>query len=318
METIATPMMWTVFSIVVLIALIIDFAVIRGQGAHKVGVREAFTWSMVWIGLALLFNAGLWWYLDGHVGREIANQKSIEFFTGYLIEKSLAVDNIFVFLMLFNFFAVPAEYQKRVLSIGVLGAIVLRIVMILIGAWLIDQFHWLLYVFGAFLLVTGIKMLLVAGQTPDLNQNPVMKFLRGHMRLVNEFDGEKFFTLRDGVRYGTPLLLVFAMVGITDIVFAVDSIPAIFAITTDHFIVLTSNIFAILGLRAMYFLLADLADRFRYLSTGLAVVLLFIGAKMVLIDVVKIPIFWSLGAVALILAVAVIASWREPKTLPSN
>jgi tellurite resistance protein TerC len=240
----------------------------------------------------------------------VANQRAMEFLTGYLIEKSLAVDNIFVFLMIFTYFAVPADYQKRVLMIGIIGAIVLRTVMILVGSWLITQFHWVLYVFGAFLLLTGIKMWWAAGQEPDLESNPALKLLRRVLPVSKHFDGEKFFTVQNGKRIATPLLLVIALVGLTDVIFAVDSIPAIFAITTDPFIVLTSNIFAILGLRAMYFLLAAMATKFHLLSYGLAVVLVFIGTKMLLIDVYKIPVMVSLGVVIGILAITMIASLK--------
>jgi TerC family integral membrane protein len=202
-----------------------------------------------------------------------------------------------------------AELQRRALVIGVIGAIVLRVIMILIGAWLVAQFHWMLYLFGAFLLFTGVKMLVFADSKPDLNQNPLLKFIRKHVRLSNDFDGERFSVVRDGVRFFTPLFVVVVMIGITDVVFAVDSIPAIFAITEDPFIVMTSNIFAILGLRALYFLLADLASRFHLLSYGLALVLVFVGVKMLIVDWYKIPVFVSLGIVGAILAVSVLASW---------
>jgi tellurite resistance protein TerC len=232
----------------------------------------------------------------------------MEFLTGYLIEKSLAVDNIFVFLMIFTYFAVPPEFQKRVLMIGIVGAIVLRTVMILLGAWLIAEFHWVLYVFGAFLLATGIKMWWAAGRQPDLERNPALKLLRRLLPVSREFDGERFFTVENGKRIATPLLLVIALVGLTDVIFAVDSIPAIFAVTTDPFVVFTSNAFAILGLRSLYFLLADAADRFRYLKVGLAAVLIFVGGKMLLTDILKVPPVLSLVAIIGILAVAVVAS----------
>ena len=312
MESIGSFWMWAGFTVFVLIACAIDLVVLQKDGAHKVSVREALKWSALWVFLALVFNALLWWYLDGTAGRELANEKATEFFTGYLIEKSLAVDNIFVFLMLFTYFAVPAELQKRVLILGVIGAIVLRAVMILIGAWLIKEFHWVLYLFGAFLLVTGIKMLVFADAGSDLEKNPVLRWMRGHMNLSSEFVGERFWFLRDGVRVYTPLFVVMVLIGITDIVFAVDSIPAIFAITDDAFIVMTSNIFAILGLRAMYFLLADLKERFHLLTYGLGVILVFVGTKMLIVDWFKIPVFWSLGTVAAILSVSVLASLLIP------
>ena len=311
LETIGTWWMWTGFILLVLVMLAVDMFLLGRQGSHKVSLKEAATWSVVWVSMALLFNTGLWWYLDVNLGRELANQKALEFFTGYLIEKSLAVDNIFVFLMLFSYFAVPAEYQRRVLLYGVLGAVVMRAVMILFGAWLIAQFHWILYLFGLFLLVTGIKMLIFAGHEPDLEKNPILRWMRGHMRITQEYHGEKFFVWKNGVRYATPMLLVLVLVEVSDLIFAVDSIPAIFAVTSDPFIVFTSNIFAILGLRAMYFLLADVAPRFHLLKYGLALVLAFIGAKMLIVDFVKIPIAVALGVVALILTTSVILSvWK--------
>jgi tellurite resistance protein TerC len=242
----------------------------------------------------------------------------MEFLTGYLIEKSLAVDNIFVFLMIFTYFAVPPEYQKRVLMIGIIGAIVLRTIMILAGSWLIAEFHWVLYVFGAFLILTGVKMWWAAGQENDLESNPALKLLRRIMPVSKGFDGEKFFTVENGKRIATPLLMVIALVGLTDVIFAVDSIPAIFAITMDPFIVLTSNIFAILGLRAMYFLLAAVAAKFHLLSYGLAVILVFIGTKMMLIDIFKIPVTVSLGVVVAILAGTMWLSLRTAPKLPAS
>ncbi|MCC9595729.1 MULTISPECIES: TerC family protein [Rubrivivax] len=310
MESIAPLWLWVVFFVSVVVALVVDFVVMRHQGAHAVGVREALRWSVVWVALSLAFNALFWWALQGTHGTEVANTRALEFLTGYLIEKSLAVDNIFVFLMIFSYFAIPPEFQKRVLMIGIVGAIVLRTVMILLGAWLIAEFHWLLYVFGAFLIVTGIKMWRHAGEAPDMEANPALKLLRRVMPVSPKLDGENFFTVENGKRIATPLLLVVALVGITDVIFAVDSIPAIFAITTDPFIVLTSNIFAILGLRAMYFLLAAAAEKFHLLGYGLAVILTFIGTKMVLIDVFKIPVLVSLGVVAAILAVTMIWSLK--------
>lgn len=312
-ETIGTWWMWAGFFVFVVMMIAADLLLLGGGRTHRVSVREALGWSIVWIALALAFNALLWWYLDGTAGREIANDKATEFFTGYLIEKSLAVDNIFVWLMLFGYFAIPPEFQRRVLLYGVLGAVVMRTVMILIGAWLIAQFHWILYLFGAFLLATGVKMLWFADHQPDLEKNPVLKWMRGHMKITEHLEGERFFVLREGVRYATPLFLVLVLVEVTDLIFAVDSIPAIFAITEDPFIVLTSNVFAILGLRAMYFLLADFASRFSLLKYGLALVLMFIGAKMLVVEFVKIPVTWSLGVVAAILAASVVASLlRKP------
>ena len=312
METIGNWWMWAGFTVLVIVALIVDLLVMRQQGAHKVSFPEALRWSMVWIALALVFNGVLWWYLDGALGREIANTKALEFLTGYVVEKSLAVDNIFVFLMIFNFFAVPIEHQKRALIFGVIAAIVLRALMILLGAILIAKFHWVFYIFGAFLLITGIKMATGGDEQPDLEQNLVIRWVRKHMKITSEFDGEKLTTIRNGVRYATPMLLVVLMIGVTDVIFAVDSIPAIFAITTDPFIVLTSNVFAILGLRAMYFMLADMADRFHLLNYGLAAVLCFIGIKMLIMDFYKIPIVVALGAVFVLVAGSMVASVMIP------
>ena len=313
METIGTWWMWAGFLAIVLVMLAIDLFVVGGGKQHKVSFKEAATWSVVWVSVSFLFAATLWWHLDGSAGREVANQKSLEFVTGYLIEKSLAIDNVFVWLMLFSFFGIPLELQKRVLVLGVLGAIVLRTVMIFAGAWLITQFHWLLYVFGAFLLVTGIKMWWFAEEKPDMANNPLIRWLRGHMKIADELHGEKFFVWKDGVRYATPLFLTLILVEISDLIFAVDSIPAIFAITADPFIVLTSNVFAILGLRAMYFLLADMADRFSLLKYGLAAVLVFIGVKMLLIDLYKIPIGFSLAVVATFIGISIGMSLRKEK-----
>ncbi|HPG63108.1 MAG TPA: TerC family protein [Casimicrobium sp.] len=309
METIGTWWMWTGFAVFVVVAIAIDLLVMEKQGAHKVTMKEAAGWSVLWFSLAFVFVALLWWYLNGSQGRETANEVSMQFITGYLVEKSLSVDNIFVFLMIFSYFAVPAEYQKRALITGIIGAIVLRAVLILAGAWLLAKFHWVLYVFGAFLVITGIKMWLAAGKEPDIEQNPVLKFLRKRITLTTQFDGEKLSTMINGVKHYTPLFVVLIMIGVTDMIFAVDSIPAIFAITDDPFIVLTANIFAILGLRALYFLLADLADRFHLLAYGLALVLVFIGTKMLLIDFYKIPIGIALAVTAGLIASSMIASF---------
>ena len=318
MDTIAPTWLWLFFVTSVLAALFIDFVVLKKQGAHSVSVKEALNWSIVWVLLSLAFNALFWWAVYQDHGSELANEKSLEFLTGYLIEKSLAVDNIFVFLMIFTYFAVPPEFQKRVLMIGIIGAIVLRTIMILLGSWLIAEFHWVLYVFGAFLVITGIKMWWAAGKEPDLESNPALKLLRRLLPVAKDFDGERFFTVEGGKKIATPLLLVIALVGLTDVIFAVDSIPAIFAITMDPFIVLTSNIFAILGLRAMYFLLAAVAAKFHLLSYGLAVILVFIGTKMLLIDVFKIPVLVSLGVVVAILAITMVASVKTAPRIAST
>ena len=303
--------MWAGFAVFVVVAIAIDLLVMERQGAHKVTMGEALRWSILWFSLAFVFVAILWWYLDGTQGRTVANTVSMQFITGYLVEKSLSVDNIFVFLMLFSYFAVPPQYQKRALIIGIIGAIVLRTLLILVGAWLLATFHWLLYVFGAFLVITGVKMWFAAGQEPDITTNPVLKRLKKRLRITNHCDGEKRSTLVEGVKHYTPLFAVLVLIGTTDVIFAVDSIPAIFAITSDPFIVLTANIFAILGLRALYFLLADLANRFHLLAYGLALVLVFIGAKMLMIDFYKIPIGYALLVTASLIAGSIILSLRS-------
>ncbi|HHW4679287.1 MAG TPA: TerC family protein [Xylella sp.] len=312
METIGNLWLWSGFAIVVIAALLVDLILMRHGGPHKVTFKEATWWSIGWVVLALLFNAGLWWYLQDTAGPTIANRIGLEFLTGYLVEKSLAVDNIFVFLMVMTYFSVPEEQRQRVLIIGVLGAIVLRAMMIFAGSLLLTRFHWLLYVFGVFLLLTGIKMWLSAGTEPDLETNPVLRWMRNHLRLNPEYVGNALSVIRDGKHWFTPLFMVLILIAVIDVIFAVDSIPAIFAITTDPFIVLTSNVFAVLGLRAMFFLLAGMADRFHLLPYGLAVILMFIGIKMVIIDLYKIPVLVSLGGVIAILATTIALSLMYP------
>ncbi|MBP1318181.1 TerC family protein [Herbaspirillum huttiense F1] len=307
-ESFASLPMWIGFIVFVLGMLAVDMFALGGRNAHRVSPREALSWSVVWVSLAFLFAGLMWWYLDANVGREFANQKGAEFLSGYLIEKALSVDNIFVFLMIFSYFAVPAEMQRRVLLYGVIGAIVMRAVMILLGAWMIAQFSWILYVFGAFLVFTGIKMLIFADKEADLGDNPLLRWLRGHMKISDNYDGENFTTRINGVRYFTPLMLVLLLIEISDVIFAVDSIPAIFAITKDPFIVFTSNMFAIMGLRALYFLLADSAERFHLLKYGLALVLLFVGGKMLASYWFHVPVLVSLSIVGAILVISIIAS----------
>lgn len=314
MENLNHPLLWGVFVAIVLVMLAIDLR-LGGGRAHRMSIGEAAAWSIIWVSISMLFAAGLWWYLDAMGQRELASEKTLEFITGYLIEKSLAVDNVFVWLMLFNFFSIPIELQRRVLIYGVLGAIVMRTVMIFAGAWLIVKFHWLLYIFGAFLLVTGIKMWWFADRKMDLENHPLLNLIRKYMNVTPTLHGERFFVAQQvndrPVRFATPLFLALILVEFSDLIFAVDSIPAIFAITTDPFIVLTSNIFAILGLRAMYFLLADMANRFSLLKYGLAAVLVFIGVKMLLIDLYKIPVGFSLAIVATFIGVSVWLSLRK-------
>jgi len=306
MNTVGTPLLWGSFAVVVVIMLAIDLLLQGRRGAHTMTMKQAAAWSLVWVTLSLLFNAAFWWYLTGTAGREVADAQALAFLTGYLIEKALAVDNVFVWLMLFSYFAVPAALQRRVLIYGVLGAIVLRTIMIFAGSWLVTQFSWLLYIFGAFLLFTGIKMALAKEDDSAIGDKPLVRWLRSRMRMTDKIEGERFFVRKNGVLFATPLLLVLIMVELSDVIFAVDSIPAIFAVTTDPFIVLTSNLFAILGLRAMYFLLANVAERFTMLKYGLSVILVFIGVKMLIVDFFHIPIAISLGIVGGILALTLI------------
>ncbi|WP_413736899.1 TerC family protein [Sodalis sp. RH21] len=298
MNTVGTPLLWGGFAVVVVIMLAIDLLL---QG-RTMTFKRAAVWSLVWISLSLLFNAAFWWYLSTTQGRAVADTQALAFLTGYLIEKALAVDNVFVWLMLFSYFSIPAQMQRRVLIYGVLGAIVLRTVMIFGGSWLVTQFEWLLYLFGAFLLFTGIKMAWSKEDDAALGEKPLVRWLRSHLRMTDELHGERFFIRQNGLLYATPLILVLILVEFSDVIFAVDSIPAIFAVTTDPFIVLTSNLFAILGLRAMYFMLAGVAERFSLLKYGLALILVFIGVKMMIVDFIHIPIALSLGVVAAILA----------------
>ncbi|EFG1227568.1 TerC family membrane protein Alx [Escherichia albertii] len=310
MNTVGTPLLWGGFAVVVAIMLAIDLLLQGRRGAHAMTMKQAAAWSLVWVTLSLLFNAAFWWYLVQTQGREVADPQALAFLTGYLIEKSLAVDNVFVWLMLFSYFSVPAALQRRVLVYGVLGAIVLRTVMIFTGSWLISQFDWILYIFGAFLLFTGVKMALAHEDESGIGDKPLVRWLRGHLRMTYTIDNEHFFVRKNGLLYATPLMLVLILVELSDVIFAVDSIPAIFAVTTDPFIVLTSNLFAILGLRAMYFLLAGVAERFSMLKYGLAVILVFIGIKMLIVDFYHIPIAVSLGVVFGILVITfIINAW---------
>ncbi|HGE5925666.1 TPA: TerC family membrane protein Alx [Escherichia coli] len=310
MNTVGTPLLWGGFAVVVAIMLAIDLLLQGRRGAHGMTMKQAAAWSLVWVTLSLLFNAAFWWYLVQTEGRAVADPQALAFLTGYLIEKSLAVDNVFVWLMLFSYFSVPAALQRRVLVYGVLGAIVLRTIMIFTGSWLISQFDWILYIFGAFLLFTGVKMALAHEDESGIGDKPLVRWLRGHLRMTDTIDNEHFFVRKNGLLYATPLMLALILVELSDVIFAVDSIPAIFAVTTDPFIVLTSNLFAILGLRAMYFLLAGVAERFSMLKYGLAVILVFIGIKMLIVDFYHIPIAVSLGVVFGILVMTfIINAW---------
>lgn len=295
---------WVIFNLFVLGMLALDLGVFHRR-SHKVEIREALVWSGVWIGLALLFNLGVYYWR----GPDAA----LEFLTGYLIEKALSIDNIFVFLLIFSYFRVPARYQHRVLFWGILGALVMRAVFIFAGISLIQRFHWVIYLFGALLVLSGIKMAMEKDKEIHPEKNPVLKLFRRLMPVTDDYREGKFFIKRDGRHFATPLFIVLLVVETTDVIFAVDSIPAILAITLDPFIVYTSNVFAILGLRALYFALAGVMRLFHYLHYGLSAILVFVGAKMLLADIYKIPIVVALGAVAGILLVAVLASIMLPR-----
>ena len=309
METIASPLLWSIFSVFVLGMLALDLGVFSRK-PHEVHFKEALTWSAVWVALAMIFNAWIYW--------RFGSQKALEFLTGYVIEKALSVDNIFVFVVLFAAFAVPKIYEHRVLFWGVIGAIVMRAIFIGLGAALIARFHWVMYIFGAILIITGIRLLVTSDDEPHPERNPMFRFARRLIPATHEYHGKKFLARVDGRWLATPLLVVLIAIEATDVVFAVDSIPAIFAITEDPFLVYTSNIFAILGLRAMYFLLAGVIDRFHLLKMGLAIVLMFVGVKMVIVDWYKVPIGASLGVIAAVLAGSVGASMLWPKKRVSS
>ena len=304
-ESVGSPGLWVGFTVFVLALLALDLGVFHRR-PHAVSIREALIWSAVWIGLAAVFNVVVYAWFGASRG--------LEFLTGYVIEKALAVDNIFVFAVIFSYFAVPAIYQHRVLFWGILGALLLRAVFILVGAVLLQKFHWILYVFGAFLIFTGFKLLVQKDTEVHPERNPLFRLFKRMIPSVPEYQGGRFFVVKDQKRYATPLLLVLISVEFTDVVFALDSIPAIFAVTSDPFIVYTSNVFAILGLRSMYFLLAGVIHKFHYLRIGLALVLGFVGVKMVIADIYKLPIALSLAVIAVLIIGSVLLSlWRAEK-----
>ncbi|MGE3540398.1 MAG: TerC family protein [Candidatus Tectimicrobiota bacterium] len=298
-------LLWGGFGLFVLIMLAIDLGVAHRQ-AHEVSVKEALRWSAVWIGLALLFNIGVYIWQGA--------DPALAFFTGYLLEKALSVDNLFVFLLILSYFSVPTVYQHKVLFWGILGALLMRAVMIAVGAALIAQFHWIIYLFGGFLVFTGIKMAFQKEEAVHPEQNPVVRLVSRFIPITHAYDGERFFVRQEGRLFATPLFVVLLMVETTDVIFALDSIPAILAITTDPFIVYTSNVFAIMGLRSLFFALAGIMGLFHYLRLGLALVLSFIGVKMALAEVFHLPVHWALGVVAGILAASIIASLLFPPT----
>jgi tellurite resistance protein TerC len=307
--TVASPALWVGFIGFVLAMLALDLGVFH-KSAKAVTFKEAAGWSAVWISLALLFNAIVWW--------QFGSKLATEFLTGYLIEKSLSIDNIFVFVVIFGALKVPAAYQHRVLFWGILGALVMRATMIFAGVAMLERFHWLIYVFGAFLVFTGVRLLRPGGDEHDLEKGLLMRTVRRLIPSTPNYVGSRFFTMENGRRLATPLFIALCLVEVTDVVFALDSIPAIFAITRDPFIVFTSNIFAILGLRSLFFLLADVIDRFVYLKTGLAGVLIFVGLKMALVDFIKIPAFVSLLVIAVILGSSIgVSLWVSRRKQPS-
>jgi tellurite resistance protein TerC len=296
--------LWVVFNVFVLGILAVDLLVLHRK-AHTVSLREALAWSCVWVSLALAFGVGIYFFQGG--------EKALEFLTGYLIEWSLSVDNLFVFLVIFSYFSVPPIYQHRVLFWGILGALVLRALFIATGTALLANFHWMIYVFGAFLIFTGIKLLFVGEEKIEPEKNPAVRLVRRFIKITPEYQGQRFFVRKDGKLWATPLFLVLVVVETTDVIFAIDSIPAIFGITLDPFIVYTSNVFAILGLRALFFLLAGVMEMFRYLRVGLSFVLCFVGLKMLLAEFYKIPIGISLGVVGGILLVSILASMLKQR-----
>jgi tellurite resistance protein TerC len=309
MESIGTPTLWVGFTVFVLALLALDLGVIHRR-AQVVRVREALVWSAVWIVLALVFNVGVYFWFG--------SERALEFLTGYVVEKSLSVDNLFVFSVLFSSFAVPAALQHRVLLWGIVGALAMRAILIVVGAALLDRFHWLAYVFGMLLVLTGARLLVQRGIEPHPERNPLFRLLRRMVPSVGDYRGARFFVVDAGRRYATPLFLVLMAVEATDLVFAIDSIPAIFAITTDPFIVFTSNAFAMLGLRALYFALADMVWRFHHLKIGLALVLVFVGGKMLAAEVYPIPIGVSLGVTAALIGGSLVASLLRPRAEPNG
>ncbi|WP_425919310.1 TerC family protein [Acinetobacter sp. TSRC1-2] len=313
METIGNPWLYLAFFAMVAVMLIIDFIGFKHKEDQPVKIKSAAYWSIAWVSVSMLFAGGLWLYLQQTAGVALANQKTMEYFAGYLLEKSLAIDNVFVWLMIFSAFAIPPALQRKILLYGVLGAIVLRTIFIFIGAWFVQEFSWILYIFGAFLVYTGFKFLQGHEENPNIEDMALLKWLRKRMRITPQLEGHNFFVRQNGVLWATPLFLVLILVEASDVIFAVDSIPAIFAVTSDPFIVLTANLMAILGLRAMFFLLAGAASKMHYLPYGLGIILLFIGFKMLMLDVFHMPIWISLGFIVIVLAITTWLSVRYNK-----
>lgn len=313
MESIGNIWLYLAFFGIVSLMLVIDFLGFKQKEGQDVKIKTAAYWSIAWVTVASLFGGGLWLYLQQTAGVTVANTKVMEYFAGYLLEKSLAIDNVFVWLMIFAAFAIPPALQRQLLLYGVLGAIILRTIFIFIGAWFVQEFSWILYIFGAFLVYTGFKFLKGQEENPNIEDMAILKWLRKHMRITPQLEGNKFFVRQNGVFWATPLFLVLILVEASDVIFAVDSIPAIFAVTTDPFIVLTANLMAILGLRAMFFLLSGAASKMHYLPYGLGLILVFIGFKMLMLDVFHMPIWISLGFIILVLAITAVLSIRYSK-----
>lgn len=313
MESIGNIWLYLAFFGIVSLMLVIDFLGFKQKEGQDVKIKTAAYWSIAWVTVASLFGGGLWLYLQQTAGVNVANTKVMEYFAGYLLEKSLAIDNVFVWLMIFAAFAIPPALQRQLLLYGVLGAIILRTIFIFIGAWFVQEFSWILYIFGAFLVYTGFKFLKGQEEDPNIEDMAILKWLRKHMRITPQLEGNKFFVRQNGVLWATPLFLVLILVEASDVIFAVDSIPAIFAVTTDPFIVLTANLMAILGLRAMFFLLSGAASKMHYLPYGLGLILVFIGFKMLMLDVFHMPIWISLGFIIVVLAITAVLSIQYSK-----
>lgn len=318
MDSVGNIWLYLVFFGIVFVMLLIDFLGFKQKQGEAVPIKQAAWWSAAWVTVAMLFAGGLWLYLQQSIGVEVANQKTLEYITGYLLEKSLAIDNVFVWLMIFAAFAIPPALQRQILLYGVIGAIVLRTIFILIGAWLVQEFSWILYIFGAFLVYTGIKFLRGQEEVSNVEDMALLKWLRKHVPITQSLQGNKFFVREQGKLWITPLFVVLILVEFSDVIFAVDSIPAIFAITTDPFIVLSANLMAILGLRAMFFLLSGAAAKMHYLPYGLGIILLFIGFKMLMLDVFHMPVWISLGFIAVVLSITAYMSIQYAKKHGDN
>lgn len=311
MNSIATPILWAIFTIVIAAMLLINIILQNRHNENErvITVRQAFLWSLIWIGLALLFALSLWFYLKKTTSMTVANCQTMTFLTGYLLEKALAIDNIFVWLMLFNYFSIPLKLQLQVLTYGVFGSIILRTIIIFSGSWLLLQFHWTFYLFGTFLLLTAVKIFFIKENNQLVHKKPLVKWLCSHLRMINTLHKDYFFIRQQGVLFATPLIMVLILIEISDIIFALDSILAIFSVTTDPFIVLSSNLFAVLGLRSIYLILSSISEKFSMLKYGLSTVLIFISIKMLLIDILYIPTAISLSIIVAILIVTMLINY---------